>query len=297
MSTESIVASPSSVHDATACASCGTPLAADQRYCLECGARRADAPSFFLDTLSAQDVNAAPAAATTPPPPAPAARSSPAAVIAGIGVLLLAMGVGVLIGRAGGTAKTPPAQVISVGSVGSGGGVAGAGASTAGSAAAGSSASAAPTGAGSSSAAPTTGGAAGTGSSVADTWVGASGYTVELQTAAAAGAVTAALASARRQGATGVGVLRASAHPGLPAVGYIIYSGDYTSAAVAARALAGLNSKFPSATVIHVVSATGAAAAAPTPPAAAATPPKSGSGSGGQSYEQKSSHLPDQIGT
>jgi hypothetical protein len=38
------------------------------------------------------------------------------ALIAGVGVLLLAMGVGVLIGRASsGSAKAPPAQVISLG--------------------------------------------------------------------------------------------------------------------------------------------------------------------------------------
>jgi hypothetical protein len=46
------------------------------------------------------------------------------AVIAGVGVLLLAMGVGVLIGRAGaggGRAVTAPAQVISVASPGMGG--------------------------------------------------------------------------------------------------------------------------------------------------------------------------------
>jgi hypothetical protein len=37
-------------------------------------------------------------------------------LIAGVGVLLLAMGVGVLIGRAGaGSPKVPPAQVISLG--------------------------------------------------------------------------------------------------------------------------------------------------------------------------------------
>ena len=43
-------------------------------------------------------------------------RNNSIALIAGVGVLLLAMGVGVLIGRAGvGSAKPPPAQVISLG--------------------------------------------------------------------------------------------------------------------------------------------------------------------------------------
>jgi hypothetical protein len=45
------------------------------------------------------------------------------ALLAGVGVLLLAMGVGVLIGRAGagaGSAKAPPAQVISLGAAAGG---------------------------------------------------------------------------------------------------------------------------------------------------------------------------------
>jgi hypothetical protein len=45
-----------------------------------------------------------------------ASRNNSVALIAGVGVLLLAMGVGVLIGRASsGSAKAPPAQVISLG--------------------------------------------------------------------------------------------------------------------------------------------------------------------------------------
>jgi hypothetical protein len=51
----------------------------------------------------------------------PANRNNTLALLAGVGVLLLAMGVGVLIGRASaGTAKVPPAQVISVGGVAAG---------------------------------------------------------------------------------------------------------------------------------------------------------------------------------
>ena len=75
---------------------------------------------------------------TTPPTPPGSSLAPPAipgassatpnnslALIAGVGVLLLAMGVGVLIGRAGaGSAKAPPAQVITLG------GAAGAGAAT-----------------------------------------------------------------------------------------------------------------------------------------------------------------------
>jgi hypothetical protein len=48
-------------------------------------------------------------------------RNNTLALLAGVGVLLLAMGVGVLIGRAStGTAKVPPTQVISVGGTAAG---------------------------------------------------------------------------------------------------------------------------------------------------------------------------------
>jgi hypothetical protein len=58
-------------------------------------------------------------AATSPPPPPKRRRVSPnAALIASVGTLLLAMGVGVLIGRSGndtsGSTAAAPAQVITV---------------------------------------------------------------------------------------------------------------------------------------------------------------------------------------
>jgi hypothetical protein len=100
------------------CAQCGAPLAGDQRYCLECGARRADARIAFRDILARQGG----------PPRAPIVRSyaeqrtppSGIAFLVGLVCLLLALGVGVLIGRSGNdsptaAAPTPPPQVISVG--------------------------------------------------------------------------------------------------------------------------------------------------------------------------------------
>jgi hypothetical protein len=127
------------------CAHCGAALAHDQRYCLECGA-----PRTFLSGLQQLDGLRA-AAAGYPPPstipshPAMAAPygpspypyppggpvgggarwGGPAGLIAGVGVLLLAMGVGVLIGRSGSNsakgAAVPPAQVITVDQSGSAG--------------------------------------------------------------------------------------------------------------------------------------------------------------------------------
>jgi hypothetical protein len=101
------------------CRSCGSPLAADQRYCLQCGARRAEARLPFLDILARQ-VPAAPAAATTTTTSTTwlGRMSTNAAAVAGVACLLLALGVGVLIGGLGqddSAASSGAPQVISVG--------------------------------------------------------------------------------------------------------------------------------------------------------------------------------------
>jgi hypothetical protein len=101
------------------CAQCGAPLAGDQRYCLECGARRADARIPFRDILARQGSG---------PPRAPVVgsyaeeRKPPSGMtfLVGLVCLLLALGVGVLIGRSGSDTPTaaapaPAPQVISVG--------------------------------------------------------------------------------------------------------------------------------------------------------------------------------------
>jgi hypothetical protein len=117
------------------CAQCGAPLAEDQRYCLQCGEPRPHV-SGPLSAKTALDEprQTVPLSAESPPsvPPSAAApelrraasstRNNSLALIAGVGVLLLAMGVGVLIGRAGAgsSAKTPPAQVITLGAAAGG---------------------------------------------------------------------------------------------------------------------------------------------------------------------------------
>jgi hypothetical protein len=110
---------PSHAQSSDACGSCGSTLATDQRYCLECGQRRGDPRLPFMDAVVVMDAVNRPA----PAPAAPAKRSragvSPnAALIAGVGTLLLALGIGVLIGRSGHqevaqTAAAP--QIIRVG--------------------------------------------------------------------------------------------------------------------------------------------------------------------------------------
>lgn len=97
------------------CASCGALLAADQRYCLECGQRRGDPRLPFMDAVVLMDAVQRPQQAPPPPPKKKRTGVSPnAALIAGIGTLLLALGIGVLIGRSGSheVASTAPAAPI-----------------------------------------------------------------------------------------------------------------------------------------------------------------------------------------
>jgi hypothetical protein len=96
------------------CTACGTQLATDQKYCLNCGERRGK-PRFALGTTAAPAA-AAPAAASKTPKKQRVSSST--ALVAGVGTLLLALGVGVLIGHTNnGSSKNAnaPAQVITVG--------------------------------------------------------------------------------------------------------------------------------------------------------------------------------------
>lgn len=277
MSTESIASTSEPARDTYPCRACGAPLADDQRYCLECGERRAPLSSSLLAA-------GAPSPAAPPPAPAPGApqnRNSTLTVLAGVGVLLLAMGVGVLIGRSAASKQTPaPAQVISV-----------AGTSTG----------------------PTN---ASTEATFSDSWPsGTSGYTVQLQTLPQSGTkvseVEAAKAAASAKGAKGVGALKSEDFSSLKAGSYVIYSGVYHKRAEAQKALKALKKSFPAASVIAVSSA-GSKESSAEP----SETPSGGSGVGenfnhpappsvvqnehrskGQGFEQKSKNLPNVIST
>ena len=101
------------------CRSCGSPMVSDQRYCLHCGERRGKS-RFSMEGMAAQ-------MAPPPPPPAPSrpVRSRvPGGVtlVTGVATLLLAMGVGVLIGHDSSSSPlaraSQPVQVVTVGSGG-----------------------------------------------------------------------------------------------------------------------------------------------------------------------------------
>jgi len=108
------------------CAMCGATLAADQRYCVECGQRCGPSRLPFTDGLAQR---AQPAPDSGPRSRRPRASVN-ATLIAGVGTLLLALGIGVLIGRLGAnsSSKSPAVQVVTV----AGGGGAGTTAGTAG---------------------------------------------------------------------------------------------------------------------------------------------------------------------
>jgi hypothetical protein len=283
----------------------------DQRYCLECGERRAVMSSVLhggppLRSESEPDASASPPAR---PPESAITRSgaddrprgSALSVIAGVGVLLLAMGVGVLIGRSSATTKTPAAQVITVSAPGS------------------SSAAGAGTG---------TGGETTTASFTSNWPSGTSGYTVQLQTLPQSGtqvsAVEAAKTAASAKGAKSVGALKSEEFSSLGGSNYVIYSGVYHKRAEAQKALKGLKKSFPTATVIKVSnggegssssasegssssehstpseqgglshhSGVGYSLSKPAPPSVV----KKESTKKGQSYEQESKNLPNVIST
>jgi hypothetical protein len=204
-------------------------------------------------------------------------------IIAGVGVLLLAMGVGVLIGRAGNAKQaTPPAQVVTVAQQGS---------------------------------APTSGAAVE--ASFTSSWpAGTSGYTVQLQTLPQSGtsvsSVESAKSAATAKGAKSVGALKSEEFSSLASGNYVIYSGVYHKRAEAEKALGGLKKGFPGATVVRVANGEGSASSGKEAEGSSSSSGGVGSsesnpapasvlnslkGTKGKSYEQKSKNLPDVVET
>jgi hypothetical protein len=114
------------------CPNCGARMAPDQRYCLNCGHRRGEPRLPFMDAVVfMESMGSSGAGPGAPPPPPPGEqKSSPrmnanAALIAGVATLVLAIGVGFLIGRSGhenSSQAQAPIKVIEVGGSGGGGG-------------------------------------------------------------------------------------------------------------------------------------------------------------------------------
>jgi hypothetical protein len=216
------------------CDGCGTPLAADQRYCVQCGRRRRDADDPAARWLAgAAERRRRPARAI-------AGRSTPAGRTRLVGpamflaLLPIAVAFGVLVGRGGGGTddqallKALRAQRAIT---------------------------------------PARGATATAAAAAVKTDFGLDhGWVVEVATLPVAGTdqakADAAKASAEAKGATHVGVLSPADVRTSPDHGqetYVVYSGEFAKRAQAEKALRKLRAKFPGAKVVEVTASAGGA--------------------------------------
>jgi hypothetical protein len=113
------------------CVNCGAPLASDQHYCVTCGERRGK-PRFALAGPHEEVVEEVVSTRSSSTPRRPR-TSAGFNLIAGVATLLLAMGVGVLIGHNNSTTntgKTAAAPAITINGGGAANGSPGSAAST-----------------------------------------------------------------------------------------------------------------------------------------------------------------------
>jgi hypothetical protein len=266
------------------CAHCGAALAPDQRYCLNCGLRRAEPRVAYRELLLGEDAGAGAAPPPAAPPPAavPApgpddgSRAiSPLGAAVAIGLLLLATLLGAVIGR--GTGDDAAQQPVVVGG------------------------------------AP----AAAAAAAVTSEWQAGDAWTVQLQAFPKEGTTPAqvqqAKADAQAKGAPDVGVLITDEYPSLTAGQYVVYSGSYPKKADAEKALGDLEANFPDAVVVQVSKTAAAAEAGAAAGAASEEEAQDGGSSGGEAappaavqdlentapedYSKKSRKLPDKVGT
>ena len=197
------------------CASCGAPLAHDQRYCLHCGEVRPGAERRLASVVRGESSVREPAMAG--PPVAPHRWPTLAEALAGLACLLLALGVGVVIGRSGDDSPPAPAAITVAA------GPAAAPAATA---------------------------------FTSDWPSGKEGWTVALDALPKASTqpdgAAAAKTAATSQGAPEAGVLDADIYPSLTAGSYVVYSGVHDSKQAATKELSALKSSFPDARVVRV---------------------------------------------
>ncbi len=252
------------------CPTCNAPVLPDQRYCLNCGTGVSGPRVDFRRELALGDGTAGQAE----PPPESGDRRHALMMLTTAAALLLALGVGIVIGRGNGPAAPTRAQVVTV--AGAGGG----------------SASGTPV------------------AQISDDWGAGSGYTVEVSSIDKSSATTASVASAKSQaqskGASDVGALDGDSHGGTPTGKYVIYAGHFGTQKQAKAAAAKLKKSFPGAIVLHITpngsgagaggsqgSATGGTAATNANTGALSTT----QGKHGAAYVKASAKLPTTIGT
>ncbi len=213
------------------CASCSSPLTADQRYCLNCGHRRGEARLPYANYLPGTQASGAElSSVTVTATDAPERQNevSPLGAVFGVALLGAMLLMGVLLGRGGDEQQAAAPPIVQVGD-----------------------ASTATPGAG---AAETV-----SNEKVVSEWPkGKEGFTIELGTLPKNGTtstdVDAIKADLESKGATELGVLDSDLYPSLPGGNYVVYSGEYDSKSDASSALKSLSSDFTDAAVIEVSS-------------------------------------------
>lgn len=233
------------------CQECGAPMDRQQRYCVNCAARRADVANPAAQYFASASRNRTRAAANAGAAKAKSGNSRAASVIF-FTLLPVAVAVGILVGRGGGNgsgdagnANAALIKALSSGSLASAG--AGAGADAA--AADGSSADTA------------------TQPIVSDFSL-QKGFAVSVGEVPIKGATSADVSKAKsdatKKGAKDVGIIdptKFTITPKPKAGDYIVYSGEFKTKSEATKALSGLKKSFPKAEVISVTSSTDATGA------------------------------------
>jgi hypothetical protein len=266
------------------CPSCGSPLASDQRYCLECGYRRSASRVPYAQLLTGRDADEVlPGQEAAAPPPPEQPRYSPqllAGAAGGAAALLLGLGmlVGFLFGG-GGDDPLPAAQpvaqkppIVNITNTGGGG-------------------------------APVE-------AEFSEDWPsGESGWTVQLDVlpkeTSDVAAVDAAKSEAESGGAGDVGALDSDGYTSLKPGNYVVYSGVFTGKGAKGKAQAALKKlkqDFPDAKVVEVASADAAFGVEGELPEEKVQKVDDGAledleSSSGLEQQKKSAQLPDTLGT
>ena len=237
-----VVAEPAAAYEK--CEQCGSPVDANQRYCVVCGNHRRhvyDPAARFLADATSRSRSAS-RAGRGAGAGSPKRRSPGLGLALALALIPVAVAVGALVADSGNDSsskllaalRAEKPTVVNVG---------GAGTATGAATAAGSG----------------TGATATPAARVTSSFALQQGYAVELETVPGAGATEASVATAesraRARGATAVGLLSQADFkitPTPPAGDYVIYSGQYHTSAQATAALAKLKHAFAGAKVIAV---------------------------------------------
>ena len=218
------------------CTGCGASMAADQRYCLQCGKRKGEPRVEFGSYMTEGVPNGEapppttpqvrPAAAPFPEDPRPVREITPLMAAGGLAAFAVILLLGVIVGRLGGTESQTPV-------------VAATGLPTA------------------TAPAPETSSTTDVNVSFTADWPAEKeGFTIELATVSKdstdGAGVEATKADLAAQGAPEVGALDSDEFASLPAGNYVFYSGVYDTRAEASRELATISASCPDAQVIQV---------------------------------------------